>query len=135
MTTNRIHRDQTGLVGKIAVVWLLIAALVVVAGFDLVAIGITKYRVDDLAANAASAAAYTYKNTGKVDQACQDAVTYVAEHDANAKIPTGGCAIDTNSGSASITVRKVASTLVAKHLGFTRDYTHLESTESVDQPI
>jgi hypothetical protein len=135
MSTNRLHRDETGLVGKIAVVWLLIAALVVVAGFDAVAIGITKYRVDDLAANAASAAAYTYKNTGKVDQACQDAVDYVAQHDSGAKIPTGGCAIDTKSGSASITVRKVANTLVAKHLSITRDYTHLESTESVNQPI
>ncbi len=135
MTANRLHRDQTGLVGKIAVVWLLIAALVAVAGFDAIAIAVTKYRVDDLAANAASAAAFTFKNTGKTDQACQDAVDYVAQHDEKAKIPTAGCAIDVKSGAATITVRKVAGTLVAQRLSFTQDYTHLESTESVNAPI
>jgi hypothetical protein len=134
MRTNRLHRDQTGLVGRIAFVWLVIAVLVVVAGFDAIAIGFTKYRVEDLAGNAASAAAISFKNNGKGDQACQIAVDYVAEHDDEAKIPTAGCAIDP-SGVVTITVRKVASTLVAQRLSFTRDYTHLESTESVNPPI
>jgi hypothetical protein len=134
MRTNRLHRDQTGLVGKIAFVWLVIAVLIVVAGFDAIAIAFTKYRVQDLAGNAASAAAISFRNNGRADQACQIAVDYVAEHDDEAKIPTSGCAID-QSGVVTITVRKVASTLVAQRLSFTDDYTHLESTESVNPPI
>ena len=133
--TNRIHRDQAGLVGKIAVVWILFAVLLVVAGFDAISIAFTKYRVEDLAANAASSAAFAYKNGGKIDEACQTAVAYVAEHDEKAKIPTGGCAIDSKTGVASITVRKSASTFVAERLSFTEEYTHLESTESVEPPL
>ena len=135
MTTNRIRRDQAGLVGKIAVVWLLFAVLLVVAGFDAVAIGFTKFRVEDLAGSAAEVAAGTCKNTQKVTEACQAAVDYVAEHDSKAKIPTGGCAIDPKSGVATIAVRKVAGTLVAQRLSFTQDLTHVESTESVSPPI
>jgi hypothetical protein len=135
MTTSRLDRDQTGLVGKIAVVWILIGVLVLVAGFDGIAIAFTKYRVEDLAGNAASAAAIQFKQSGKSVEACQAAVDYVAEHDTEAKIPTAGCAIDPKTGVASITVRKEASTLVAQRLGFTREYTHLESTESVSPPI
>lgn len=135
MTTNRIHRDQAGLVGKIAVVWILFAVLLVVAGFDAISIAFTKYRVEDLAASAASSAAIAYKSGGKIEQACQTAVTYVVEHDEKAKIPAAGCAIDPKTGIASITVRKVASTLVAERLSFTEEYTHLESTESVEPPL
>ena len=135
MTTNRLHRDQAGLVGKIAVVWLLFGALVIVAGFDAISIAFTKYRVEDLAGNAASVAATTFKQSGKAVEACGAAVTYVDEHDSEAKIPTDGCAVDPETGIATITVRKVANTLVAERLSFTRDYTHLESTESVDDRI
>lgn len=135
MTTNRIHRDQAGLVGKIAVVWLLFAVLLVVGGFDAIAIAFTKYRVQDLAASAASSAAIAYKSGGKAVPACQAAVDYLTEHDQEAKIPAGGCAIDPKTGVAAITVRKSASTLVAERLSFTRDYTHLEATESVEPPI
>ena len=135
MRTSRLRRDQTGLVGKIAVVWLLFGALFIVAGFDSIAIAFTKYRVEDLAGNAASAAATAYKQSGKAVQACEAAITYVAEHDEEAKIPTGGCVIDPKTSVATITVRKVASTLVAQRFSFTRDYTHLESTESLRDAI
>ena len=135
MTSNGIHRDQTGFVGKIAVVWLLIGVLLIVGGFDGVAIVFTKYRVQDLAGNAAAEAAIRYKANGKGGEACQAAVDYVAERDAEAHIPTGGCSIDGGTGVATVTVRKVADTLVAQRLSFTRDYTRLESTESAEPPI
>jgi hypothetical protein len=135
MTTNRLHREQSGLVGKIAVVWLLIGAVFLIAAFDGIAIGFTKYRVEDLAGNAASAAAIDYKTSGKASEACDVATSYVTEHDKDAHIPTDGCVIDQDTGVATITVRKVASTLVAQRLSFTRDLTHLESTESVNPPI
>jgi hypothetical protein len=134
MTTNRVHRDQTGLVGKIAVVWLIILALFMVAAFDGIAIAFTKFRVQDLAGNAASVAARSFKDSGKATEACAAALAYVTDHDAEAKVPQDGCAIDTR-GTATITVRKNAKTLVAQRVSFTEDLTHLEATESVDAPI
>jgi hypothetical protein len=134
MTTDRIHRDQTGLVGKIAVVWLLFLALLVVVAFDGIAIAFTKFRVEDLAGNAASVAARTYKDTGKAPEACGAALAYVTEHDEEAKVPQDGCAIQTN-GTATITVRKDAETLLAHRLSITVDLTQLEATESVNAPI
>jgi hypothetical protein len=135
MSTQRLHHDQTGLVGKIAVVWLLIGALFLVAAFDGIAIGFTKYRVADLAGNGASEAAIQYKSSGKAAQACAAAIAYVTDHDEEAHVPTDGCVIDPATGVATLTVRKVANTLVAKRLSFTQDLTHLESTESVEPPI
>ena len=135
MIAHRLHRDQTGLVGRIAVIWLLILALVLVAGFDAIAIAFTQFRTKDLAANAASTAAISYKQSSKADQACQAALAYVAEHDEEAKIPPAGCAIDPATGVATITVRKDASTLVAQRLSITRDYARVESIESDEPPI
>jgi hypothetical protein len=134
MTTDRVHRDQTGLVGKIAVVWLLFLALFVVVGFDGIAIAFTKFRVEDLAGNAASVAARSFKDTGKAPEACAAALAYVADHDKEAKVPQDGCVIQTD-GAATITVRKDAKTLMAQRLSFTEDLTHLEGTESVEAPI
>lgn len=134
MTTERVHRDQTGLVGKIAVVWLLFIALVLVVGFDAIAIAFTKFRVEDLAGNAASVAARSYKDTGKVPEACGVALAYVTDHDTEAKIPQDGCAIQ-GDGTVTITVRKDAKTLLAQRLSFTEHLTHLESAESAGAPI
>ena len=133
--TNRFHRDQSGLVGKILVVWLLVLAIFLVVAFDGISILFSKYRVADLAGNAASEAAYDYKNGGDLQRACQAAVDYVASHDGSAKIPPAGCAIDKTTGDVTITVKKTANTLVAQRLSVTEDLTHLESTETVPAPI
>jgi uncharacterized membrane protein len=133
--TNRLHRDQTGLIGKALVVWLVILAVFLLVGFDAVSIVFAKYRVADVAGNAASEAAYNYKTGGDIEKACQAAVDYVAAHDASAKIPQAGCAIDKTTGDVTITVRKTANTLIAKRLSFTEDLTHVESTETVPAPI
>lgn len=135
MTPQRLHRDQTGMVGKIAFVWILICAVFIVSAFDGIAIAFTKYHVEDLAGNAASVAAMNYKGSGKVTDACDAATAYVTDHDKEAHIPTDGCAIDPETGVATVTVRKVANTLVAQRLSFTRDFTHAESSQSVEPPI
>jgi len=132
---NPLHRDQAGLVGKITVIWLVVLAIFLVVAFDAVSIAFSKYRVADLAGNAASDAAFDYKSSRKTDVACQVAVDYVESHDADARIPSGGCAIDQVSGDVTITVRKTATTLVAKRLSITEDLTRLESTETVTAPI
>ena len=135
MTTNRLHREQTGLVGKIAVIWLLIGALFLLAAFDGIAIAFTTYRVEDLAGNAATVAAQSYKATGRAGDACDAAIAYVTDHDKDAHVPTDGCAIDPAKGIATVTVRKVAGTIAAQHLSFTRDYTHIESTQTASPPL
>jgi hypothetical protein len=41
-------RGQQGMVGKSAVIWLLIAALIVVAGLDVVSIGRSTFRLSEV---------------------------------------------------------------------------------------
>ncbi len=135
MTINRLHSEQTGLVGKIAVVWLLIGALFLLAAFDGIAIASTTYRVEDLAGNAAAVAALSYKANGKAGDACDAAIAYVTEHDKEAHVPTDGCAIDPDQGVATVTVRKVAGTIAAQRFSFTRDYTQIEATQAASPPL
>ena len=133
--TNRLHRDQTGLVGKVLVVWLVVLAVFLLVAFDGISILFSKYRVADLAGNAASEAAYDFHSDADVERACQAAVDYVASHDASARIPEAGCAIDKTTGDVTITVKKTANTLVAKRWSVTEPLTHLEDTETVPAPI
>jgi len=133
--TYRVHRDETGLIGKALIVWLVILALFLIVAFDGISIMFARYRVADLAGNAASAAAFDFKSSRDVEQACQVAVDFVASRDTVAKIPAAGCAIDRTTGDVTITVRKTATTFVAKRLSFTEDLTHQEATETVASPI
>jgi uncharacterized membrane protein len=133
--TNRLHRDETGLLGKAMAVWLVILALFLLAAFDGISIVFSKYHVADLASNAAAEAASNFKSDGDVAGACQAAVDYVASQDKSAKVPSAGCTIDETTGDATITVKKTANTLVAKRLSFTEPLTHEESTETAPAPL
>lgn len=121
---------QQGAVGKIMIVWLLIVAVFGIGAIDAASILFTKYHVTDLAGTAASTAADKYQGTKDENQACQAAADYVASQDSQAHIPTGGCKIDTTSGDATVTVRKVASTIAVKHIPPLRKFDHVSATQS-----
>ena len=136
MTINRLHREQTGLVGKIAVVWLLIGALFLLAAFDGIAIAFTTYRVEDLAGNAATVAAQSYKATEQGRRRLR------RRHRLRDRTRQGRARPDRRmlrstptKGVATVTVRKVAGTIAAQHLSFTRDYTHIEATQTASPPL
>ncbi len=132
---RRIHADERGLVGKIAVVWLIILALVVAFGLDGFSILTAKYRVADAAGNAASEAAFTYKETNKIADACAKASEIVTEADPVAHISPSGCYVNIQDGSVTITVKKLASTILVKRIDFLADLAKASATETAPAPI
>jgi hypothetical protein len=127
----RIHGDVRGLAGKVALVAGLVFVSLGLFAMDAGSIMITKIHVDDLANQAASQAANTYKaNQAHPSLACQAAVDLVTEDDSNAKIPSGGCVVNTNTGEVTVTVKKNASTLVAGKFEVTKRFTKVKETET-----
>ena len=66
------------MVGKTAVVWLALAALIVVAGLDVVSIGRSTFRLSEVASEAASAGATVFRSEGRSEtKACEAAAVSV----------------------------------------------------------
>src|SRR5207237_9682376 len=66
---RRVHREQSGLVGKIIVVWLVFVAVLGIFAIDAASVLFTKFRLSDAAATAASTAVSTYENERDVTAA------------------------------------------------------------------
>jgi uncharacterized membrane protein len=111
-------RDERGLMGKIAIVWLLLLAVFVVAAVDAGSIALTRFKVSNAADEAAFQAAHSYKDTGSQSQAYQAAVSAVQSEAPGAKIPANGFSVDTGTGDVTVEVVKKAWTLVAARLSF-----------------
>ncbi len=130
-TPARITRDQSGLVGKMIVVWLLIVAVLGVAAIDTASIAFTKFRLSDITSNAASDAANAFRSGHDKSAACDAATASVAQANSAAQIPTkGGCMVNAQTGAVTVTVRIVAPTLVAKRVSFLKKYGEVSDTET-----
>jgi len=126
----RLHRDESGMVGKIIVIWLLLVALLGVVAIDTASIVFTKFRLSDTAQTAATAAAVSYQSAHSVQAACTAAAQSVAVADEHLKFPAGACKIDTSTGEVTIVLRKDANTIVAGRLSFTQDLTKVVQKET-----
>ena len=124
------HRGQSGLVGKMVVIWLIFVALLGVAAIDTTSIAFTRFRASHVARNAASAAAITWRDTKSDRKACAAARADVRSADAAAVIPHAGCIVNEQTGEVTITVEKAATTIVAAHLSWTKDFTTAKATET-----
>ena len=133
--TERIRRDEAGLVGKMLVVWLLLVALFGIAAVDTVSIAFTKLRTSDIASNAAADAANVWRDSKDKAKACEAAAASVAGEDPDAHIARAGCVINVQTGEATITVRKTASTMVADKVSFLQKFAKVESTESAGPTV
>lgn len=123
-------RDETGMVGKIIVIWLLMVVILGIVAVDVASIAFATFRASDIAATAAAAGATTYRTTRDVAAACDNAARSVEAEDTDAQLPRSFCKVDTASGRVTITVRKHASTILAGRLSFTEDYTKVVAKES-----
>jgi hypothetical protein len=133
---RRIHEDQRGFIGKMMGFWLIFLLIFGVAFADAASIALARYKVADEAGNAATEAAFQYKQTHDVSKACAAAVGIVASADPASHIPgKGGCSIDKTSGSATVIVKKVATTLVVGRVSFLQKYGDASATESAPAPI
>jgi Flp pilus assembly protein TadG len=125
--------DERGLVGKIVLVWIVLAVLLLVAGIDTAEVLLTRYRVADAAQTAAfDAAATLERSRGDRDAAYRAALDAVEQADADATLTR--FVIDAQTGRVTVTVTSRASTLIAGRIGLTRPFTKAKATEVSEAP-
>lgn len=104
-------RDERGLVSKGIVIFLVFVVLIGIAGMDTASIVVTRFKVNDLADQAAFEGAGALNRTHSAQDACAAAIALIASQSETAKVPKqGGCEIA--GGEVTITVRDRATTIV-----------------------
>jgi hypothetical protein len=129
-----VRRDETGLVGKMIAVWLLVLALLAVAGIDAASIAFTTYKLSDAAAAAASEGARVYERGHDVRATCERAAQVLAQEEPNARLIRGGCSIEQPTGLVTLKIRKRANTLLAHRIPWTEKFARVVVTESAEPP-
>jgi hypothetical protein len=127
-------RGETGLVGKMVVVWLLILALLAVAAIDAASIAFTTYKLSDAGSAAASEGALVFKRSGDLRDACERVTMVLAKEDPAAKLTRGGCRIERPTGLVTVSIRKRASTLVTHRIPWTEDLAVVVVKETAGAP-
>lgn len=126
---TRVHGDERGLVGKILVLWLVLAALLAVLTYDGIRIAVTRFRVADAAQTAAFESATTLRKTqGDRNAAFRAARDSVAEADEDLLLAE--FVIDPLTNEVRVTVTQKAPTLLAERIGFLRSLTRARTTET-----
>jgi hypothetical protein len=123
-------RDEAGLIGKVAVVWIVGLLLVGLLMLDGLSIVLTTFKLSSAAQGAASTAATTYKNLHDADKACIAAESALLGD--NVPVPDNDtwCTINRTTGEAKIQLKKTATTIVLGRLSFTDDLTKVKVDES-----
>lgn len=136
MTSESVPRrslhDQAGLVGKVAVVWIVVLLLVGLLLLDGLSIVLATFRLSSTAQAAASTAATTYKNLHDETQACAAAEPGLLSDDVAVPENQGWCKIDPATGAATITLKTEASSLVLGRLSLTQDFTKITVKETAE---
>ena len=127
---NRSCAAETGAVGKIIAVWLLVVVLVGVAAIDAGSIAFTKFRLADTASTAATTAANSYRASHDQNQACQAALEVITTQGEGAKLANQGCVVNTSTGAVTITLRKEVKTILAARFSFTKKFTRVRASET-----
>jgi hypothetical protein len=129
-----LRRDETGLIGKMIVVWLLILGLLAVAAIDAASIAFTTYKLSGVGTSAASEGALVYKRAHDVRDTCARVEQLVAREEPGAKVARGGCSIERPTGLVTVKIRKRANTLVAHRIPWTEDFAVVIVTETAGPP-
>lgn len=129
-----VRRDETGLIGKMIVVWLLILALLAVAAIDAASIAFTTYKLSDVAAAAASEGALVYKKARDVRDTCERVAQVVSREEAAARLARGGCSVERPTGLVTVRIKKKANTLAAHRIPLTEEFAIVVVTETAGPP-
>jgi Flp pilus assembly protein TadG len=124
--------DDRGLIGKILILWIVLAVVLVVAAYDAGEILYARFKVADAAQAASYDAASTYRDTRDPAVARQAAVDAVGRTDPGAKMTA--FVVDEATGQVTVTVTRRASTLVAHRVGFLRHFTKAKATDTSEPP-
>lgn len=127
-------RDERGLMGKIAIVWLLLLVLFVVAAIDTGSIALTRFKVANAADEAAFQAASEFKGSADRLKALEAAQQVIEKDVPSAKIPADGFTIDPHTGDVTVKVAKKAWSLLAGRLSLTRPYTKVSASSTSPPP-
>jgi hypothetical protein len=124
--------DEAGLIGKVAVFWIVALLLIGLLLLDGLSIVLTTFKLSNTAQGAASTAATTYKNLHDVDKACTAAEASVLGDDLPVPDNDTWCTIDENTGAATIQLKKSATTIVLGRVSFTEDLTKVKVDETAE---
>jgi Flp pilus assembly protein TadG len=124
--------DDRGLIGKILILWIVLAIVLVIAAYDAGEILYARFKVADAAQAASFDAASTYKDTHDRTAAHQAALDAVERTDPGAKMTE--FVIDEATGQVTVTVTRRASTVVAHRLWFLRHLTKAKATDTSEPP-
>lgn len=126
---SRSPHDQAGLIGKVAIIWIVILLVVGLLVLDGISIVLTTFKLSSTAQGAASTAATTYHSSHDVGQACQTAEPDLLNDNVDVPKNNTWCKIDTTSGQATITLKTTASSLILGRISFTKGLTEVEVKE------
>jgi hypothetical protein len=127
-------RDETGLVGKMVIVWLLVLAVLVLGAIDAASIAFTTYRLSDIGSTAASEGALTFRRDRDVRETCERVAQIVSEEEPTAHLARGGCNVETPTGRVTVKIRKRANTLVAQRIPWTEEFAVVVVSETAGPP-
>jgi len=123
-------RDERGLVGKLLVVWLLVAAVIVVGAIDASSILLTRSRAADLAKDASMSAAEALRQGGDEEQAKLAALDTIADADEPVRLKRIG--VGRREVMVVLVVR--ADTLVVERIPFLDDLERVTVSGSSSVP-
>lgn len=122
--------DERGMVGKLAVIWLVFAAVIVIGLVDGASVLVTRLHLSDLAGQAAIAGSGDYQTSHDVQHACAAAGASIQAADPSLKLGKTFCTVDTTKGDVTITLHKEAKTIVLGRLSFTKHFAQVKDTET-----
>jgi Flp pilus assembly protein TadG len=126
--SGRLIGDQRGgVIRAMFVRTILGMALLALAIFDAGQLVLAQIKAESVARAAATAAADTYFRTKRVDLATKDAQTAAEDVDGSAQVLSINIAKD---GKVTVTVEKLAGTLVVKRVGFLKHFNSQEATDT-----
>jgi Flp pilus assembly protein TadG len=120
-------RDERGLIGKAAVTIMVLVVVGGLASIDGGSILLASLQISDTADTAAAAAASEYAASHDVRAAKQAAIGAAHQRDPASRVSAFSIQTD---GTATVTVRKVASTLFARRIGFLKHFAVVSSTST-----
>jgi hypothetical protein len=127
-------RDETGLVGKMIIIWILFLAVIAVAAIDAASIAFTTYKLSDVGTAAATEGALVFKADHDVRKTCERVARVVAAQEPAAKVAHGGCSVERPTGLVTVKIKKLASTLIAHRIPWTEDFADVTVTETAGPP-
>jgi uncharacterized membrane protein len=111
-------RDETGLVGRSTVVLMVLVVIFGLAAVEGGSILFTRLSLQDTADAVANAGAGSWYNAKSFRQAEEASQQSLVEHDPTAKLV--GFQVDPSSGNVTVTLKKVASTMLVQRFDFTK---------------